>query len=100
MATNSQSIEEPSVDVDEKKPILRKASVKISPEDKLNAETVDKKDKSVYFKGVKCKPQNLPDPKNKIDGKGLHSVKKGKHHQEGKPRCLVNTLKNTWMFMT
>ena len=59
-----------------KKPILRKAIVKISPEDKCNAETVDEKDKSVYFEGVKQKPQNLPDPKNKNDGKGSHLVKK------------------------
>ena len=99
MATNSKSIEEPSVGVIEKKLILRKAIVKISPEDKLNAETVDEKDKCVYFKGVKCKPQNLPDLKNKINGKGSHSVKKRKIPQKGKP-CLVNTSKNTWMFLT
>ena len=74
--------------------------MKISLEDKLNAETGNEKDKCVYFEVVKCKPQNLSDPKNKIDGKGLHSVKKGKHHKKGKARCLVNTSKNTWMFMT
>ena len=53
MATNVQSIEEGSVGVIDKKLTLKKAIIKISPEDKLNAETVDEKDKSVYFEGVK-----------------------------------------------
>ena len=92
MATNVQSIEEGSVGITDKKLTLRKAILKISPEDKLNAETVNEKDKSVYFEGVKQKPQNLPDAKNKIDGKGLYSgKKKEKHHQKGKLRCLGNT---------
>ena len=100
IATNVQSIEEGNVGVVDKKPTLRKAIGKISPEYKLNAETVDKKDKSVYFEGVKRKPQNLPDPKNKTDVQGSYSGKKEKHHQKGKQRCLGNTSKNTWMFIT
>ena len=78
-----------------KKPILRKAIVKISPEDKCNAETVDEKDKSVYFEGVKQKPQNLPDPKNKIDGKGSHLVKKGKTPSERKTKMPGKYIKKT-----
>ena len=67
--------------------------------EKLNAETFNNKDKSVYFKGVKQKSNNLPDPKNKIDGKGSYATKKGKLHQKGKQRCLGNTSKKMWMFM-
>ena len=46
----------------DKKPKLRRSIVQISPEEKLNAETFNKKDKCVCFKGVKQKPNNLPDP--------------------------------------
>ena len=86
MTTNGQSIEKASLGVIDKTPKLRKAIVKISQKEKLNAETVDKKDKSGYFEVVKQEPQNLPDPKNKTDGKGSYPAKIGKHHQKGKLR--------------
>ena len=53
MAKREENNQKTSVDVMDKKPKLQRAIVEISPAEKLNAETFNAKDKSVYFEGVK-----------------------------------------------
>ena len=53
MDKKEENTEETSLGVMDKKPKLKRAIVQIAPEEKLNAENFDDKDKSVYFKGVK-----------------------------------------------
>ena len=88
MAEREENNQETSVAVMDKKLKLQGAIVEISSEEKLNAITFNTKDKSVHFEGVKQKPDNLPDPKNKIDGKGSYTTKKGKLHLKGKQKYL------------